>query len=225
MTRPSWSGVPWARVPLLLADELFCVAHDDRTGRSRLHPRVLGLGLAAGLLGELVLFGRVDIADGGGIKVLDREPPADALAHSTLSMVMAQPQHRDVRTWLAFLAETSVESVAQRLVLAGLWQREERRRLGRARVSYLPTDTNAVFWRSMRLGRLLSSVEEIGQPDAMLAGLVAVTGLVDAVLWPQEDREPGLSRITDEVKRLSWPLYHLLAFTEAAVGDAVLAPR
>jgi hypothetical protein len=118
-----------------------------------------------------------------------------------------------------------MESVAGRLVVAGLWQREERRRLGRTRVSYLPTDANEVYWRANRLARLLTSGEEIGQPDAVLAGLVTVIGLADVVLWQPEDRDPGLARISDEVKRLSWPLYHLIAFTEAAVGDTVLAPR
>ena len=66
---------------------------------------------------------------------------------------MAQPQHREVRTWLAFLGETAVESVAHRLVVAGLWRREEHRRLGRPRITYMPVDANAVVWRSIRLGR------------------------------------------------------------------------
>lgn len=210
---------------MLLADELFCIAHDDRTGRSRLHSRVLGLGLAAGLLGELVLCDRVEIADGGGIRVVNRAPPADVLAHATLSQLLAQSQHRDLRTWLAFLAETAVESVAGRLVLAGVWQREERRRLGRTRVWHVPTDANVVAWRGMRLARLLTSTDVIDTPDAVLAGLVAVTGLVEVVLWQSEGRESGLARITAEVGRLSWSLYHLIAFTQAAVGDAVLAPR
>ncbi len=209
---------------MLLADELFCIAHDDRTGRCRLHPRVLGLGLAAGLLGELVLFDRIDIRD-GGVHVLRWDPPPDAVAHATLAMLLAQPQHRDVRTWLAFLAETSVESVAGRLVLAGLWRREEHRRLGRTRFSHVPTDGNAVVWRAIRLARLLTTDQPMTVPDVVLAGLVAVSGLADAVLWQPESRDAGRERITAEVGRLDWPLYHLLAFTEAAVGDAVLAPR
>jgi hypothetical protein len=211
-------------VSVLLADELFCIAHDDRTGRCRLHPRVLGIGLAAGLLGELVLFERVDVRD-GGLSVVRRDPPPDAAAHATLALLLAQPQHRDVRTWLAFLAETSVETVAGRLVLAGLWRRQEHRRLARTRISYLPTDANAVVWRAMRLARVLTSGASVSVPDAVLAGLIAVTGLTEVVLWQPEVREAGRARIAAEVGGLPWPLYHLLAFTEAAVGDAVLTPR
>jgi hypothetical protein len=118
-----------------------------------------------------------------------------------------------------------VASVAQRLVLAGIWQRQEHRRLGRTKISHRPVDANIVAWRAMRLARLLTIRESIGQPDVMLAGLVAVTGLADVVLWEPRDREVGTARISDEVGRLPWPLYHLLVFAEAAVGDAVLAPR
>ena len=48
----------------MLADQYFLIAHEDRTGRSRLHPRATGLGLAAALLGELMLEGRLRIVEG-----------------------------------------------------------------------------------------------------------------------------------------------------------------
>jgi hypothetical protein len=207
-----------------LADELFCIAHDDRTGRARLGARALGLGLAAAQLCELVLFGRLDVGD-RTVRVLRGQPPADALAHATLELLIAQPQHRDAVTWLAFLAETAVESVVKRLELAGVWQRQERRRLGRTRVSYLPADANVVAWRSIRLARLLTSHTGMDLPAAVLAGLVAAVGLTDVVLWQPESREPGKRRIAAEVSRLPPPLHRLVALTEVAVGDAVLAPR
>lgn len=225
MTGSPSASRPWGGGGLLLADELFCVAHDDRTGRSRLRHRVLALGLAAGLLGELVLFRRVEILDGGVLRLASREALPEALAHGILQHLLAQPHHRDVRIWLAFLADFAVESVAHRLVLAGVWERVERRRLGRVRVSHLPVDANVVAWRAMRLGRLLISPEPIAEADVMLAGLVAITGLTKVVLWQPEHRESALTRIHAEVRRLPWPLHHLLAFTEVALGDAVLAPR
>jgi UPF0755 protein len=45
----------------VLADQFYLIAHEDRTGRSRLHPRATGIGLAASLLGELVLDNRLRI--------------------------------------------------------------------------------------------------------------------------------------------------------------------
>ncbi|MEV0134690.1 GPP34 family phosphoprotein [Dactylosporangium sp. NPDC050688] len=214
----------WEVRGVLLADEFFCIAREDWNGRSLLHPRTLGLGLAGALLGELVLFGRIAIND-SVICVVRRDPPEDPLAHETLTHLLTQPQHRDVRTWLAYLAETATDEVGQRLARAGVWRREERRRFGRVRVSWLPADVNVVAWRPIRLAGRLTSPEPIEVPDVVLAGLVAVTGLTGAVLWQPELREVGMARLSAEVARLDRSLFHLLAFVEAAVGDAVLAPR
>jgi hypothetical protein len=58
MTQPA--GDPRASVPALagtglLADDLYLVAHHERTGRPLLAPRAVGLGLAGSLLADLVL--------------------------------------------------------------------------------------------------------------------------------------------------------------------------
>lgn len=209
---------------MLLADDFFCIAHDDRTGRSRLNPRVLGLGLAGALLGELVLFRRIVISE-GVIVLARREPPPDPLAHATLAQLIASPQHNDLQTWLAVLAETATDAVGKRLVQAGVVQPGERHWLWRAQVSYPPVDVNAVAWRPIRLAGLLTSAEEVKAPDVVLAQLVAATGLSKRVLWQPEFREAGLARLSAELLRLDGSLTQLLAFVEAAVGSAVLAPR
>ncbi len=38
-----------------LADDLYLLAHHERTGRAHLQPRAVGLGLAGALLAELML--------------------------------------------------------------------------------------------------------------------------------------------------------------------------
>src|SRR5215470_10146321 len=80
-------------VATLLADEFFLIAHEERSGRSRLHPRATGLGLAAGLLGELILLERVQVYR-GELAVVSREPPGDALQHNVLDLLIVQRQHR-----------------------------------------------------------------------------------------------------------------------------------
>ena len=44
---------------MLLADDFFLIAHDDRDGRSRLSQRAVEFGLAGAMLGELVLEQRI----------------------------------------------------------------------------------------------------------------------------------------------------------------------
>src|SRR2546429_354345 len=85
---------------LLGADDLFFVRHDDRTGNPGLHPRAIGLGLAAALLGELMLSHRLSITD-GHLVVVNDQPPRDVVVHAVLDHVIAEQQPHAVRTWLA----------------------------------------------------------------------------------------------------------------------------
>ncbi|WP_160330371.1 GOLPH3/VPS74 family protein [Sphaerimonospora mesophila] len=71
MTEADLAGPP-------LASDLYFVIHDDRTGQMRLHPRLTGLGLAAAVVGELMLAGRVAIAVAAGQARLTPLHPAPA---------------------------------------------------------------------------------------------------------------------------------------------------
>ncbi|MFI6266433.1 GPP34 family phosphoprotein [Micromonospora sp. NPDC051006] len=204
---------------MLIADEFFLIAHNDSRGKAKLHPAANGLGLAAGLLGELLLYGHVMVAD-GLVTVLDRRPPADALAHTVLDQLVGEPQHQAVRTWLSFLAQTSVASVGERLARAGVLRRQETRRLLRTSVSYLPVDLNAVAWPATRLRALLDRPEPPSVPDALLLGLIVAAGLSREVLWSAGPR--AHHRLNVLIPALPAPLKELVAHTEAAVGAAVL---
>lgn len=205
---------------MLLTDELFLVAHDDTTGRPRLHARAVELGLAGGLLAELVLYGRV-VVHGGRLTVVDRRPPDDPLAHTILDQLIAEPHYRGVRIWLAFLAGQSVDSVGQRLERAGRVTRT-RRRWGRA-TRYVPVDISAAAWPAHRLRLFLVRGEPLSLPDTLLAGLVSATGLTSQVLW---DAPPSSHQhLAGLVAALPPPLRDLIGHLEAAVGDAVLSHR
>lgn len=58
---------------LLIADEFFLMAHNDSRGKAKLHPAATGLGLASGLLGELLLYGHITVS-AGQVTVMDRRP-------------------------------------------------------------------------------------------------------------------------------------------------------
>ncbi|MEV4478231.1 GPP34 family phosphoprotein [Micromonospora coxensis] len=204
---------------MLIADEFFLIAHNDSRGKAKLHPAATGLGLAGALLGELVLFGHVTVAN-GLVTVLDRRPPADALSHTVLDQLIGEPQHQEIRTWLAFLARSSTTSVGERLARAGVLRRQESRRLLRTTVSYVPIDLNAVAWPATRLRALLERPEPPAVPDAVLLGLVSAAGLSREVLWSAGPR--AHHRLGVLVPALPPPLRELVAHTEAAVGAAVL---
>lgn len=202
-----------------IADEFFLIAHNDSRGRARLNPTATGLGLAAGLLGELVLLGRATVS-GGLVTVLDRRPPVDPLARTVLAHLVAEGAQRPVRTWLSFLAQTAAHAVGERLSRSGVLRRQEGRRLLRATVTYVPTDLNAVAWPATRLRAMLDRPQPPLVPDALLLGLVSVTGLTGEVLWNAGPR--AHHRLGVLLPALPQPLKELVAQTDAAVGAAVL---
>src|ERR1051326_7190821 len=68
---------------LPLADDLFLTAHDTVKGKSLLTPATLGLGLGAALIGELVLWRRLDLVD-GKIMIIDDRPTGDPAVTAVL---------------------------------------------------------------------------------------------------------------------------------------------
>ncbi|MFF5173079.1 GPP34 family phosphoprotein [Micromonospora sp. NPDC000089] len=204
---------------MLIADEFFLIAHNDSRGKAKLHAGATGLGLAGALLGELVLFGRITVAN-GLVTIVDRRPPPDALAHTVLDQLVGEPQHQELRTWLSFLAQSSTGSVGERLSRAGVLRRQETRRLLRASVSYVPIDLNAAAWPAIRLRAVLERADPPSVADGALLGLVSATGLHREVLWNAGPR--AQHRLGVLTQSLPPPLKELAAHTEAAVGAAVL---
>lgn len=211
----------------MLADQYFLIAHEDRTGRSRLHPRATGLGLAGALIGELILEGRVGIADGDLI-ILDRHPPTDALAHDILDLLIAQSRHRDVRTWLAFLSQDAAARVGERLMRLGAVEPVVRRRMLSTQTLYMPNSAeqrNAAAWAPARLANLLVRGIEMSVSDRLLVGLIAATGLTRHVLYDFEMHRHAFQTLPNAVESLPSDLRELVEITEASVGSVLTVGR
>jgi hypothetical protein len=206
-----------------LADEFFFVAHDVQTGKLRLHVRAAGLGTAGALLAELVLHGNLDVAS-GTLTVIDGQAvPEDDLGYRVLRQLTADRQNRSLRTWLAFFSQGAVERVGVRLTRAGHVKATKTKRPWGTVVRYVPTDLNMAVWPADRLNLLVGRGDPLDFPDAMLAGLVAVTGLTKQVWWDGD--AVTLRNIAAAVASLPISLREILAHTEAAVGDATLSPH
>jgi hypothetical protein len=211
----------------VLADQFFLIAHEDRTGRSRLHPRATGLGLAAALIGELMLEGRLRIIE-GDLSIVSRQPPGDALAHDILDLLIAQPQHRDVRTWLAFLSQDAAVKVGERLMRFGAVEPVTRRKMLSTQTLYMPNteaQRNAAAWAPARLANLMVRGIEMSVSDRLLLGLVAATGLTRYVLWDFELHRQALLLMPSAVQSLPGDLRQLIEYTEASVGSVLTVGR
>lgn len=211
----------------MLADQFFLIAHEDRTGRSRLHPRATGLGLAAALLGELVLEGRLRIFE-GDLHIASPHPPRDALSHDILDLLIAQPQYREVRTWLAYLSQDAAIKVGERLMRSGAVESVTRRKMLSTQTLYMPNNEmqrNAAAWAPARLANMLVRGLDMSATDRMLVGLVAATGLTRHVLWDYEVHRQAFLNMPSVIGSLPDDLRQLVELTESSVGSTLAVGR
>jgi hypothetical protein len=219
---------PVWQAPIPVADDLWLIAHEQRDWRCRLHPRTLGLGLAGGLLGELVLAGCVSITEHDKVDVVDAGPPADAFVHVVLAYIRSERKPLDVRSWLKFFADGKAASlVLERLQLAELVEEVEvvglRRRTSR---ELRPTKLDPALWRPLRLQHLIlgdkPALLEPTWSDITLAGLVQALGLLPAVLF--EQHTSGDAWLRQYIANVAPPdLRRLFAAVQTVAGDAVLS--
>ncbi|MDY7083725.1 MAG: GPP34 family phosphoprotein [Actinomycetota bacterium] len=213
-----------ASAQLPLADDLFLTAHDTVKGKCLLSPATLGLGMAAALIGELVLWRRLDVVD-GKLQIIDDRPTGDPAANAVLDQLLREGHHRLVRDWISFLATgVATDLVERRLARAALVQRQEKRGLFGSKVSFVPTDSMIAGWPATRIRTFVGRGELLDIPDLVLTGLILATGLDQHVFLTlgTRDREA----LFDQLKRrLPAMLLELIGQAEAAVGDAVMARR
>jgi hypothetical protein len=223
MTRPARD--PRAPVPQLagtgrLADDLYLISHDERTGRPLLAPRAAGLGLAGALLAELALPGAIGVR-AGQVRVTG-SAPEEGLAAGVLGLVAGESVQRPVREWLAFLARTASAEVASRLEFAGYLMPAPRAPRWR-RARRVPADRDCAF---APVARVKSALDTRGPGDAqavVVAGLAVACGL-GARLTRYLPSGSG-RRIEEATGLLEPALREVIAQTQAAVDSAVLAHR
>lgn len=185
----------------------------------RLHPRLTGLGLAAAILGELMLAGRITVDSATGearIAVVNSAPVADSVDQSALNHILAEPTH-SLQVWLQFLARTAHADVAARMTEAGLLNPPSGRLLSRRQA---PVDPNTALWPAGRLNLAIQRGQRLDTQDALLLGLIVVTTVARIVLW-----EPGSPHVSASIAALPAPFGELIAHTKAAIGNAVLSRR
>jgi hypothetical protein len=208
-----------------LADDLFLIALDDRTGRFRLEAGALGLGLGGAMLAELLVAGSIAVT-AERVSVRHRTPPPDSLTHAIVELLAAEPQH-DLKTWISFLARDAVDKTAERLVRDRHVRREETRTLllRPGTVTYPPVDASQVFWRSARITKLIEDQAVAEWSDCVLIGLVNATGLGRLVLRDLDDA--GRAYLTWLLEQLdaSPGLPHLFTAIASAAAARAMTNR
>ena len=201
------------------ADELYLAAHDGIAGRALLPPPVLGAGLAAALLGELVLGRRITLT-GDQLHVADPRPTGDP---ATTAVLRRLPGPRRLAQAVDDLAAGVATGLIEgRLTGTGVLREEARRRLFSTQVSLVFADPRAPGEPAARLRADLSYNRTLSAPDLLLAGLILATGLDRYVL--DTLIAPDRARLTDQFRRhLPQPLNVLIARARSAADRTTVA--
>jgi len=203
-----------------VGDDLYLLAHNDVTGKPYIQPRPLGLGLAGGLLAELVLAGAINVAD-GQITVADR-PPREELAAHVLGLVAGEREAHPVRDWLAYLGRTAPTQVADRLADAGYLAEAARWLPWRSR-RWVPVDRDSAFSPVLRVRAALDPARPLTVEGVVLAALAEACGL--GFRLAQYTPAHGARPMDQMAVQLGPSLCDLIAQTKAAVDSAVLTHR
>src|SRR5258705_1468167 len=111
-----------------LRDEVFLLAHDDN-GRMIVSEPVVGAGLAGATLIDLLLRGRVAVAN-GRLDVIDSALTGDDEADATLAAIAANTAPTGPRAWVSWISHGAYGRVAESLEAAGVVRRSPILRFG-----------------------------------------------------------------------------------------------
>jgi hypothetical protein len=213
---PGLEGTGW------VADDLWLLAHSDVTGKPYIQPRPLGLGLAGGLLAELVVADALVVA-GDQITVTARyRLPGEALARQVLGFLAGEREGHPVRDWLAYLARIAPAGVASRLTAAGYLVPAGRWVPWRG-ARWVPADRDSAFAPLLRARAALDASRPLGVHAGVLTGLGDACGL--GFRLAEYAPVHGVRPVDQVTAQLGPSLGDLIAQTKTAVDSAVLAHR
>jgi hypothetical protein len=205
----------------LVADDLYLLGHDDRSGKPLLQPRALGTGLAGALLAELMLAGCIGLRHDSAV-VISRDTPQSAVQqHPLLKQVADEPGPQPVQSWLRFLARSTARDVALRLEEAGYLQ-HARSRVPWSQDQWIPVNPDWAFAPMLRVRSAMDPARPLTAHAAALAGLAVACGLGFRLDFYQIQ---GRRSVQDAVAQLGPGLQELIAQTQTAVDSAVLSQR
>lgn len=161
---------------LTLAEEFMLVVLDDEDGGGK-HGFRVHFAVAGAVLAELVLAGRVELAD-DTLRALDPTPTGTPHLDAALAKIAADPGIKASRV-LHGHGNAAVDGVTADLVERGVLREEKKRKLGVVPVRSFPTVDGSA---EERVRARLTEVALAGaQPDGRTAALIAL--LVPLRLW------------------------------------------
>jgi len=199
-----------------LAAGFFLIAHDEFSGKLRIARDRLGHGLVAAELAQLLIAGRIAIADGRVVLTDSYAAEPNDVDRYVLDTVQRHQSVRSVRAWVESLAEPLYELMAQRLEVMGIVRREAGGGLVRRKPDRFPgVDLLTAARPRMRLERMIRSPKELDLPGAFTVTLLWTLG-AEGALDPEIDKNAARELVQQVNEHLPADLHSVLAGARAA---------
>ncbi|MFI5496464.1 GPP34 family phosphoprotein [Actinoplanes sp. NPDC051859] len=179
-----------------LAEELLLLAYDDQTGKATGSRIGLDLGMAAAVLVDLALAGRIAYAN-GNLVVNDSTPIGEPIADLVLAKAAGDTPHTPAQ-WVQRLRHRLRERVLEDLVGRGVIRDVDETQLGAIHVHRYPT-TDPACEAEIRK-RLADALITDAVPDertAALATLLVATRMEPALRLPPEEQARAHERLEE----------------------------
>ncbi|MFF0229966.1 GPP34 family phosphoprotein [Micromonospora sp. NPDC005254] len=179
-----------------LAEELLLLAYDDSTGKATM-PRIsLDLGMAAAVLVELALAGRIAYAD-GNLTVVDPTPTGEPVTDEVLGRIAADTPHTPA-SWVQRLRHGLRDRILGDLCAQGVVQDVDETELGFIHVHRYPVvDASVEADTRQRLTEALTGAAAPDERTAALATLVVVLRMESALGMSGEDVADARRRLQE----------------------------
>jgi len=220
-----------------LAEELLLLAYDDQTGKATGSRIGLDLGMAAAVLVDLALAGRIAYVD-GFLTVNDPTPTGDTIADAVLARAAEDEPHTPAQ-WVQRLRHRLRTRVLEDLIARGVVRDVDETQMDFIHVHRYPTtDPHYEAEIRDRLTKALTSADVPDERTAALATLLTATRMEPALrLSPEETARAhqrleeiasgagfaGGGNLEDSIVRPSVAL--VVATLGRAISAALGAPR
>jgi hypothetical protein len=179
---------------IALAEELLLLAYDDQTGKATGSRIGLDLGMAAAVLVDLALKGRIAYIN-GNLTVINPTPVGDPIEDAVLAKAAADDPHTPAQ-WLQRLRHGLRARVLEDLVARGVIRDVDETQLDYIHVHRYPT-TDPAYEAEIRkrLAEALISDEMPDERTAALATLLTATRMEPALRLPPAEAAQAHQRL------------------------------
>jgi hypothetical protein len=179
---------------IALAEELLLLAYDDRTGKATGSRIGLDLGMAAAVLVDLALAGRIAYV-AGNLVVNDPTPTGDPIADRILEKAATDDPHTPAQ-WVQRLRHRLRQHVLEDLISRGVVHDVDETQMGAIHIHRYPT-TDPAYEAEIRK-RLAEALITDAVPDertAALCTLLVATRMEPALRLPPEEAARAHERL------------------------------